>query len=418
MGDNVSALVEFGIMSCRVVVCDDEPGVAEEWLREIGEVLPNGIYDLRPVPSNEHIKDAIQVLLRRRAALREKLARPDEKCLFDGADILVIDYDLLHVDDTNTRYTGEGVARLARVFSECGVIVVLNQYLEAQFDLGLRGHMESFADLNVEGDLIGRQGLWREGPWDDFRPWHWPLLSEAAEKFKKRVAFLTDPAHLNSPVVEVLKMDVADAGRLSDTAFGFLAPAATSFEVLSRTTFADFIRGNSAAVDTRDGDALIDRDPAGCARIAASRVAKWLEREVLGPQDVLVDVPHLLQRCPFLLNGDVSDLASWNRAVLQAHEQVKTLVPADAWFDAGDWLNQPALWWRRVEAAEAIRDSRAKFDFATAPEFVFLEDASSFGSLDQATEFRAGFHNSYDRRYIRVFDGIRYAPQRRLAFGG
>ena len=61
-----------------------------------------------------------------------------DHCLFDGANVLILDYDLYHVDEENTRYTGEGVAHLARVHSECGLIVVLNQFMEAQFDLSLR----------------------------------------------------------------------------------------------------------------------------------------------------------------------------------------------------------------------------------------------------------------------------------------
>ena len=415
--DDFPARMEFRVMTSRVIVCDDEPEAAEGWLNEIRQVLPAGAYDVRPVPTNDQIKESVQILLRRRTALREGLARAADRCLFDEADVLVIDYDLLHVDDSNTRYTGEGVARLARVFSECGVIVVLNQFLEAQFDLGLRGHIESFADLNIDGDLIGSRGLWRTGPWQDFRPWHWPILAKGSDQFKARVEFLSHGS-LKRPILEALKMTEGDAARLSDDAFGFIAPGAAGYAALAETTFEDFIRRNSAAVDTRDGDALVEHDPGGCARIAASRIAKWLEREVLGPQDVLVDVPHLLQRCPFLLVGEISDLNVWNDALVRAHDSISQVVPAEAWFDGDGWLGQPALWWRRVENAQAVRESRGKFDFGATPAFVFLEDASRFGRLEDATEFRAGFHNSYDRRYVSRIKEIRYAPQRRFAFGG
>lgn len=405
-------------MTCRVIVCDDEPTTAQEWIAEITGALPDGTYDLAPVPTNETIKEAIQVLLRRRSALNDGSGNPNEECLFDAADVLVIDYDLLHIDETNTRYTGEGVARLARAFSKCGLIVVLNQYLEAQFDLGLRGHTESFADLNLDGDLIGRQGLWRDGPWEDFRPWSWPVLSDAAARFRSREQFLSDPANLSTSITGLIGMTEADAGRLSDTAFGFLAPEAATYEALASMTFAHFIEGASPAIDTRDGTPLAERYPAACARIASSRVAKWLEREVLGPQDVLIDVPHLLQRCPFLLEGDLNDIEAWNRAVTDGRAVLKNLVPEDAWFTAEHWLGQPALWWRRVEAADAVRACRAKFDFSTVPDFVFLEDVSRFDTLANATEFRAGFHNAHDRRYVAQLSDIRYAPQRRLAFGG
>ncbi len=404
-------------MTCSVLVCDDEPTSADEWLENISAALPGETYNLLPRPSPESISAAIRMLLSRREALRDKHARPEGSCLFDGVDVLIVDYDLLHIDEANTRHTGEGVARLARAFSTAGVIVVLNQYAEAQFDLSLRGHIESHADLNVDGRLVGHLGLWRCGPWEQFRPWHWPVLVDAVISFRSRAANLASNANLSHPISEALGMFPPDGARLSDTAFGFLAPGAESFDALAQTTFEGFIRANSAAVDTRDADELLTHDPEACARIAACRVAKWLEREVLGPQDVLIDIPHLIQRCPFLLRGDIQDLETWNRAVFGGAEHVSPLVPKEAWFSAENWLSRPALWWRRIEAAEIIREARNKFDFAQAPDFVFVEDASKFVPLSDAVEFRAGFHNAFDRRFVRKFPDIRYAPQRRFAFG-
>jgi hypothetical protein len=400
-------------MTCRVIVCDDEPEIAKQWVADIGEALPDGKYDLAGVPSKEEIKEAIQVLLKRRRG-----AAAAERCLFDYADVLVLDYDLYHVDEENTRYTGEGVARLVRVHSECAVIVVLNQFMDAQFDLGMRGHIDSFADLNLDGDLVGAGGLWNEGPWTEFRPWIWPVLHDSATRFRAREAALILPDALHRPIVELMGMKISDAGRLSDTAFGFVAPDARDYDSLAKKTFADFIAGKSSGIEGEGGSSLLNADPAACARIASSRIAKWLEREVLGPQDVLVDVPHLLQRCPYLLAGDISDLNTWNAALFDGKKAIGKIIPADAWFGAENWLGQPVLWWPRVEALEEVREARGTFDFAKAPDFVFMEDASCFGTLADATEFRAGFHNSYDRRYLKKFENIRYAPQRRLAFGG
>lgn len=404
-------------MTCRVIVCDDEPATAEQWTSEIKDALPEGQYELAPVPSNNDIKKAIQVLLRRKASKHERTVCADD-CLFDKADVLILDYDLFHVDDQNTRYTGEGVARLARVHSECGLIIVLNQFLDAQFDLGLRGHIDSFADLNLEGDLVGRDGLWKKGPWTEFRPWSWPVIHDSAKRFRVRETVLTETSALDRSITEAVGMRASDAARLSDTAFGFFAPDARDFENLAKVTFAEFIAGNASGIESEGGSALLDTDPAACARVASSRIAKWLEREVLGPQDVLVDVPHLLQRCPYLLAGDISDLNTWNAALFNGQASIIDAVPQDAWFADDRWLDRPALWWPRVEANEAVRKLRGNFDFANAPDFVFLEDASRFATIAEATEFRSGFHNAYDRRYLMKFDSIRYAPQRRLAFGG
>lgn len=139
---------------------------------------------------------------------------------------------------------------------------------------------------------------------------------------------------------------------------------------------------------------------------------------MLGPQDVLVDIPHLIQRCPFLLGGDISDRKTWDQAVNGSLNNLKELVPTAAWFCASDWLTRPAVWWHQLQQHGPFGEARAAFDFGNVPDFVFLEDASRFGPFDEAREFRAGFHNIYDRRYLKIFPGIRYAPQRRLAFSG
>ncbi|WP_296892699.1 hypothetical protein, partial [Thiobacillus sp.] len=320
-----------------------------------------------------------------------------------------------HVDENNTRYTGEGVARLARTFSECGIIVVLNQYLEAQFDLGLRGHLESFADLNIDADLIAKPGLWTQVVDGHFRPWHWPVLADAVGSFKRRVNWLLEGQNFQSSVTQTLGMTSDNAGKLSDTAFGFLAPGATSFEGLEKVSFAEFVGSNSAAVDTRDGNSLVQLDRAAAARLASSRIRKWVDREVLGPQDVLVDIPHLLQRAPYLMAGP-TELDSWNDAA-GGNKELVSHVPQVAWFAATDWIVRPALWWSVVEADEGVSKVRATFDYSMAPDFVFAEDCSTFIPIAAAKEFRAGFHNQYDRRYLKLFKGIRYSPQRRFAFG-
>jgi hypothetical protein len=243
------------------------------------------------------------------------------------------------------------------------------------------------------------------------------LYCTSHDGFHRRVSWLSELDHLRVPIVETLDLSEPNASKLSDTAFGFLAPKAIGFEGLAGTTFADFVCGNSAAVNARDGEKVLERDPAAAARIAASRIFKWLEREVLGPQDVLVDISHLLQRAPYLLMGDIRDPSVWASAASGDRSVVSHLVPSDAWFAAEDWLIRPAVWWERVERLPEVREARAKFDFGVVPDLVFLEDASCFGQLGEATEFRAGFHNAFDRRYVAKFGDVTYAPQRRFAFG-
>jgi hypothetical protein len=323
----------------------------------------------------------------------------------------MVDYDLLHVDEDNARYTGEGVARLARAFADCHVIVILNQYPEAQFDLSLRGHIVSHADLNIDAHLMKNAGLWSPPPWEGFRPWAWEVLGAAVARQKKRLKDLEKG--LSQPIINLIGMTAEDASSLSDGAFGFIAPKAKNFQELAAQTFDLFL---GTTTDGKDAHSLGGKGSAAACRFAAARVSKWLERELLGPQDVLVDVPHLLQRLPFLLSGDRADPATWDQAI-RDEGPLRDAVPKDVWFSADGWLSRPAVWWHRLERDPVVRKRRTEFDFSTVPDFVFLEDVSSFCPRSEATEFRAGFHNAYDRRFAKVVDGVRYAPQRRFAFG-
>ena len=394
-----------------VLVCDDNPKLAGACVEEIKRVAPDD-YVVR-TESNEAVHESTSELLRRRRAVRDKTERARVDCMFDAADIFVVDYDLVHIDDDNTEYTGESLARLARTFSDCAVVVVLNQFGETDFDLSLRGHLASHADLNIDVKLIGTPGLWRSPPWDGFRPWAWQTLSDAVKSQRARERIVG--SNLDNPIVEVFGMEAEDSERLSDSAFAFVAPGAERVEGLHEGSFISFLEGTA---NGRDARCLLDEgDRTSAVRFISSRIGKWLEREVLGPQDVLMDVPHLLQRFPFVLGKDIGDKAAWNGTVHEP-ERLKEVIDERYWFDHPECISKAAVWCRRLETDEEINAERAAFDFAAVPDFVFMEDCSVFADISEATEFRAGFHNAFDRRFVRRVDGIRYRPQRRFAFGG
>ena len=354
---------------------------------------------------------AVKELLLRGRAARDGLAREAASCLFDGVDILVADYDLVYIEEGGAQHTGESIARLARTFAGCAVVVVLNQFEAIDFDLSLRGHLESHADLNIDGDRITTPGLWSLPPWEGFRPWYWQTLGDAVETQRAREKLVTE--FFAKPIVEALGMRQEDAARLSDTAFGFIAPTAEDFAALQHQTFQAFL---STAQGGRDAEALLNMDQAGAGRFVAARLGKWLEREVLGPQEVLLDVPHLLQRFPFLMGDRIEDPDAWNEAVHEVGWLRETLGE-DVWFGPSKCLSRPAVWFQRIEEDREIEEKRATFDFSVVPELVFLEDRSIFAPMSEAKEFRAAFHNSYDRRFVKPVEEIRYGPQRRFAFG-
>ena len=398
-------------MTYSVLICDDELEQAEEWVQEVKKVAPLDTYEFREPPSNKDVRDAVKELLHRRKSSREGELIDRRNCLFDGVDVLVIDHDLIQIDENEAQHTGENIARLARTFAGCSVAVVLNQFHGMDFDLSLRGHPGSHADLNIDGGRLAIPGLWRSPPWDGYRPWNWQTISQAVETQRARENLVM--GDLDRPIVEAFGMEIGDALRLSDTAFGCIAPDAEDFQALQNQTFRRFL---STTQDGRDAKELLQLDQAAAVRFIAARIGKWLERELLGPQDVLLDVPHMLQRFPFLLGERVSDVDAWNETIHNKDLLETDLVP-NLWFGPGECLSRPAVWHRRLEVSNVIREGRNSFDYSTVPNLVFLEDRSVFVPIWEAKEFRAGFHNSYDRRFVRPVEGIRYRPQRRFAFG-
>lgn len=397
-------------MTYTILLCDDHPEVGADWGDKVRAVAQRGSYSLMEVPSNETMQLATKEIFARQTALRNNRPYEKDHCLFDEAEILILDYDLMHIDDNHARHTGEALARLVRIFSDPQVVVVVNQFREAQFDLSLRGHLASHADLNLDAESLGMSGLWTDPPWEGFRPWHWQTLSYAVDTQKTRQDVVMK--NMDKPIVEVLGMREEDAVRLSDTAFGFIAPNAKSRRELLEQTFKSFIHEQA---NDQDALALIEHDPDAVCRFLAARIGKWLERQVLGPQDVLVDVPHLIQRYPFLLGDDVSDARAWNAAIHDDRD-VRKRVPDGCWFEPSGFLSRPAVWRHRFECDVGVREMRHSFDFSAVPPFVFLEDTSMFMPLEESKEFRAGHHNAFDRRFAKCLDGITYAPQRRLAF--
>ena len=397
-------------MTYSVLICDDDRKLAAERVERIRKIAPRDYYEIRDAPSAKEVRGAVNVLLNRRKAVRAGQGYKRQKCLFDQ-NILIIDYDLIHVDDARAHHTGEGIGRLARMYSDCAVIVVFNQFSQFDFDLSLRGHLASHADLNLTVELLDKPGLWTEPPWQGFRPWSWQTLSKAVESQRARET--TFRRSLDTSIVDTFGIEAEDALGMSDSAIGFIAPEARNFDELRAMTFRSFVSMTAG----RDGKSLLSSDESAAVRFGAARIGKWLDREVLGPQDVLIDVPHLLQRFPFLLGEKMEDVEAWNATIHQTN-CLRKYIDDSYWFEPAGCLSKPAVWVRRLEADPEFRKQRADFsNYSLVPDVVFMEDCSVFEDISLGKEFRAGFHNSFDRRHVRQCPGVRYGPQRRLSFG-
>lgn len=399
----------------RVRVCDDVETVADGWVAAIQDVTED--YDVARMAS---AKQEVSSLLLRKLAAEEgndPLAQP---CGFDDVDILAVDYDLLHLDKAGGRTTGEGVARLARTFSKCGVIVVMNQFKGPQFDLGMRGHLDSFADVNVDAGLVGRAALWRDlkPAGVQFDPTTWtplPKLFAAARGLSADF----EKGGFDTEIMAAIGLPEAALAELSDTAFGFINLKAETTDQLAMVSVRDFLK------QSLGDDGLLATLEAYAPRIlfdfAAFRVAKWLERAVLRPMDVLVDGAHLVDRLPFMVDAgkvDVADPVDWATAAADPTGALRwdTLAKYNN-EKASAALGRTVFDWYRLAEDDEIDQLQDVYLAADPVRFVLAEDTSRFVERDAVTRFRADFHNFGDRRAIERLADITYGPMRRVSFG-
>src|SRR5439155_26063326 len=154
--------MERNKMTDMILIYDDEQSRVDEW-RERLQAIPEvkQAFEVRGIDDNEFIGGFEELKARSKRARNGQRKDVKGEVAFDVASILVVDYDLLRLERA-TYLTGELVAYFARCYSRCGIIVGLNQFGDKTFDLTLRGHPESYADLNIGGKQLHNRGLWVE----------------------------------------------------------------------------------------------------------------------------------------------------------------------------------------------------------------------------------------------------------------
>ncbi len=411
-------------MTLSVLLCDDETEQAQR-CRESLEALCIDI-TIKTLVGQE-LLDQVDILDQRavqarhgadRPTSRAKKAKPrpwERQCEFDRADVVLIDYDLVGTDDTRSAsLTGEGVAYLARCYSDVGVIVAFDQFQSTQtFDLTLHGHLESFADINLTSDLIADRGLWTE-EFAAFRPWGWPVLTAEPARYRSLASRVAK--ELDAPILQAVGLigprrlnPVGDA--LLRDHLDFISHPVKEPE---QVTFADFVTSCKMGLRVKDRP----WDELAIARIAAARVGKWLEKVVLPGQNILVDAPHLAMRFPSLLKGSKASLETWNKTTSLTPEAedvgLKQSLTRTTRFQPSEWLSRPAWYWPILSRSTAIKEVRDPWQ-SEEPSFVFCEDTSRFASPDEVKEFVATLPSDYVRRYVMRLPSVNYEPRARFA---
>lgn len=397
----------------KIVVCDDEAEMAAEWVASIGELELEGA-EIHPM---EDAEDQVSHLVERKIAVKAGKDPFSIDSAFDKIDVLVVDYDLVLLNHDGSRTTGEGIARLARTYSQCGAIVVMNQFKGPQFDLGMRGHLDSFADVNIDAELVDQKSLWlkQEAAEGVFNPTIWTPMNDRLVSARAFATTLRE-AGLDASVMPLLGLANDALVHLSDSAFGFVSLTAETSEQLASVTVRDFL---NRSLDKEIVTSLEQSAPDLLFSFAGFRLAKWLDRAVLRPMDVLIDTAHLIDRFPFLLLDDASDHQIWNVATMNPREKLNWAAIEGFHNEmASRVLGRLVFDWYRMDVDDALAEMQDEYIEAGAERLHLAEDTTRFVESSALTRFRADFHNFGDRRAIeKLDDTITYGPLRRLKFG-
>lgn len=420
----------------RVLVCDDRKrGAGENVQRMIEKTAHHETVLLSAADLTKAITDFFRC--RVEPVLRGNYSRQTQEdsasVLTSGFDIAILDNNLSELDFGGTRQTAESIAGYLRAFGNIPYVVSLNKNPHVDFDLRhLVGDHETRADLAVNETHLSNRALWNGDPddaTDGFLPWYWPVLNDAPARRRAQIQFVEE--HFAEPILKSLGFPTSALSSLSRHAKGALSPETEHVTSLAKVTFKTFFVKACRSLPIRaDRERLARAVPREnlartvMSRVAAGELDRWIRRDLLGPQDVLVDLPHLLMRMPFLLGQRANDVKHWNEAAsstrrpyglsLQLYDE--HLHKARFVHDA--WTKSPCFWWRTLKSKDDLNKMFWQ-DSSSWAEAVYCEDTSRFrqGNAEAgrpATEFAAEFDGSWNRRYIADLRGKHYVPKSRL----
>lgn len=368
---------------------------------------------------------------------------PKYETPFDNADLVFLDNNLAALEVEGTRLTAESIAGYIRAFTTAPYIVSLNINQDVDFDLRyLVGDYSTRSDLALNTAHLANRSLWtgdRTQSENGFHPWYWPTLITAADRRREQIAFVRD--HLDEAILEILNFDEEAIAFLSRHARGALSPKAISDgEIddgapIDKLTFRDnFLVKDRSLPFKAERESLSEAEKGGnaaikdvIARVVAADLDLWFRRDVVGPQEPLVDVPHLLMRFPFLLGDRAGNVDEWNGSVDKVDapygldRKLYDEHLAKTKFEHDIWVPTPCFWWPMLKADEKLNEYFFQTKGVQWADLVFCEDRSAFlnrsseSEGESPLEFAAEFEGSWTYRYVSQIEGIQYAPKSRLA---
>ena len=416
----------------KILVCDDDEKRGQQTREQIKDASGHDAALL----SAKSLSDAIEALIARaQAALAptEPRVTTHDTCAFDaGFDVAILDNNLSDLRIAGARHTAESIAGYVRAFVDIPYIVSMNKNPHVDFDLRyLIGDYQTHADIALNGPHVANPALWTGNPAhapDSFLPWYWPVLNDAAERRREQIRFVSQ--HFDHPILKALEFPRSASDSFSRHAKGALSPDAVN---VSRITFKTFFEKTCRSLPIRRERETLSKTAAShsaavrgvVSRVVAAELDRWMRRDLMGPQDLLIDVPHLLMRMPFLLGDTAHDVNRWNKAVIAKEppygleRKIYDSHVAHTRFTHQAWTKSPCFWWSMLKANGEL--SRMFFDkMSPWAEVLFCEDISLFrpspnGTSGAPREFAAECEGTWNRRHVAHLKDKHYRPQSRLA---
>lgn len=426
----------------KVLVCDDRQRECEDAVREInGLQIPELQVELLYF---EELREVLEGFFQG-IGIDDDDSQAPVQSKFDDYDIVFLDNNLSALGIRGARLTAEAIAGYIRAYSSSTYIVSLNKNPGVDFDLGfLIGDYSTVTDLALNTEHLANKALWTgdiNDTVDGFKPWYWPALSKEHKRRKKQISFVGE--NLEASVFSALGFPSEVARYISRHATetlslnaDYLATSLDTSASVEQITFGDFFLARNRSIQNReDREKLLtlaqSSDPTAQAckemvcRLVAADIDLWIRRDLIAPQDALVDIPHLLVRMPFLCGSQASNPEKWQETLaistspfgLDPELYQKYLEPNRLKHDM--WAIAPTFWWPLLKTNEDLNNLffTSEGDWA---EVVFCEDTSSF--LDQQpadqkplSEFEAEFEGAWRRRYVKTIPNYGYFPRSRFA---
>lgn len=391
----------------KILILDDDTDRAMSWKEAIQQYdlleidVPNKKSTSEPngVIVKKGVADIIADLHDVRLSSRGETSPYQSSDVFTGYDLVIIDYDLLGLESSNGSAwsTGAEVAYAARLMSDTGPIIVVNQYGTNPFDLTMKRAISSYADFDLGNEQITDSGLWESSQFEKFRPWHWPDLSKETARFNKMKDFIL--VNLDHPIMDVLGFDLVDV--CSPSFIGRDIAGHLGVDGSKKITFRELIteRRDIRVFNILEKDLpIIRKMPAEQqARLASVIVWHWLEKVVLPNQEVLSDLPHLISKFPWLAK-EYSDVDVW-AALCDLSKPANIIDELAAHrFEPFFMFSRPVYWAEHVKNNLGVPND---FEIQKLPDLVFCEDASSFNLRTNSKNYPSDLFSFDKERWVK-----------------